>query len=93
MKKLLAALLLAPTIASAQVLYIKNQGGGEIVLTSRACVYNGKNYEGMREAYAWTNEVEKLNGCWNITDGNIHVIYFVDGTVRVYPLANFNRRD
>jgi hypothetical protein len=93
MRKLLAALLLAPTLASAQVLYTPNNGGGEIVLTSRPCVYKDKNYEHLREAYTWTNTVGKLDGCWTITDGNVHVIYFVDGNVKVYPLANFKRRD
>lgn len=93
MKKLIAILLCIPAIASAQVLYTPNNGGGEIVLTSRPCIYQGKNYEAMRESYSWSNEAGKLQSCWTLTDGNVHMIYFVDGSIRVYPLNSFKRRD
>lgn len=93
MRKLLATLLLVPTLASAQVLYLNNKGGGEIVLTTRDCVHQGKKYDNVKHAYSWTPEIGKLDGCWTVVDGNVHMIYFADGSIRVYPLDNFRRRD
>lgn len=93
MKKLIAALLCLPAVAFSQVLYMKNNGGGEIVLTVRDCVYDGKKYEVVKHAYAWSPEAGKLDACWTIVDGNVHVLYFVDGTTKVYLLSDFRRRD
>jgi hypothetical protein len=93
MKKLIMALLMFPLVASAQVLYTPNNGGGEIVLTTRPCIVKGKEYQGLKEAYSWTNRVGKLEACWTFVDGNVHVIYLSDGQVRIYPLDGFQRRD
>ena len=88
----LAALLLTPVAGLAQVLYMPNQGGGEIVLTARPCVHQGKTYDPLKEAYTWSNEYRKIQGCWYVKDGNVEVIY-ENGHTRVYRISDFTRRD
>lgn len=90
--KWLAALLLTPVAGLAQVLYMPNQGGGEIVLTTRVCTYQGKTYEGLREAYTWTANTGKIEGCWTIRDGNVEII-FQSGRTMIYKIEHFSRRD
>jgi hypothetical protein len=92
MKKLLLGLLLAGSAAQAQVFYMPNKGGGEIILTSRACIVDGKNYELAREAYTWSPEVQRLQACWQIIDGNVHVLYLKSNEIRVYRLEDFQVR-
>jgi hypothetical protein len=92
MKKLIAAALLTPTIAMAQVFVAPNEGGGEIVITGRDCVYNNKKYESMRAAYAWSPNHSKVPACWGIQDGNIVVVYLNDGDERVYPINAFREK-
>ena len=88
----LAALLLTPVAGLAQVLYMPNQGGGEIVLTARTCTFKGKTFNALKEAYAWSNEYRKIEGCWYIQDGNVEII-FEGGHTRVYRISDFTRRD
>jgi hypothetical protein len=90
--KLLPILLLAPTIAFAQVFSSPNQDGGEIVLTARDCVYNGKKYENLREAYSWSPRGRTLQACWTIKDGNVGMVYLDDGEERMYPLNMFKEK-
>jgi hypothetical protein len=92
MKKMLAALMLIPSIGWAQVFVAPNQNGGEIVLTSRPCVVNNKNFDLFREAYAWAPTTRKMNACWSIRDGNVVLIYLDDGEERIYPFSGFKER-
>jgi hypothetical protein len=91
-KKWAAAGLIIPTIASAQVLVAPNQNGGELVITSRPCVYQGKTYPDALEAYSWSPTTPKQDACWTVKDGQIWFIYLNDGDVRVYPIDRFKQR-
>jgi hypothetical protein len=91
MKKILTLMLLAPLAAIAQVLYMPNEAGGEIVLTSRACKVNGKVVKNIYEAYAWSPNSDVITGCWNVIDGNVHVQYGQNH--RVYRIEHFKVRD
>lgn len=94
MKKLITALLLSLAgAANAQVFYMPNKGGGEIVLTSRPCIVGGKNYTGAREAYTWTPQVQRTQACWEIIDGNVHVLYLDTHQIRVYRIEDFLRKE
>lgn len=88
----LAVLLLTPVAGLAQVFYMPNQSGGEIVLTTRPCIYQGKTYEGLREAYTWSTQTTKIEGCWAVRDGNIEVIY-QNGKSMIYKIDDFQRRN
>lgn len=85
-------LLLFPVTVFAQVLVTPNKGGGEIVLTDRPCVYQGKNHDKLRAAYTWSPSSNKSDGCWVLQDGKIHVIYFETANVKVYDLEVFQAR-
>ena len=95
---LAVALLLTGCAAKANgsVLVAPNQDGGEIVLTTRNCEADGKNftaeYPNLRQAYTYGNNVPYKEGCWTIIDGNVHVLYFHNNSRRVYPLDGFRRR-
>lgn len=92
MKKLLAGLMMLPCVALADAWSIKNNNGGEIVITDRACIYNGKNYENLREAYTYGN-LSTIRGCWKIEDGMAVVIWHEgSGDVMHYPLADFTQK-
>lgn len=94
MKTILAGLiLLAASAVQAQVFYLPNRGGGEIVLTARACIVNGQNYPGAREAYTWTPNSRKQQACWEIIDGNVHVIYIDTRQIHVYRIEEFQRKE
>lgn len=92
MKKLLAVFLMAPVIANAQVFAMPNKGGGEVVITARPCVVNGKNYDLFKEAYAWSPQASKAQACWTISDGNVLVVFISDGDQRVYPFSAFQEK-
>jgi hypothetical protein len=89
--KLLPLVLLAPTIALAQVFYMPNEAGGEIVLTARDCKVEGKVIKGIYEAYAWSPNSGMIKGCWGVVDGNVHVQYPKDR--RVYKMTDFLIRE
>jgi hypothetical protein len=79
--------------AMAQVYVMPNEGGGEITLTSRPCEYRGKIYDGVKEAYTWSNQMY-ITGCWNVIDGNVHIVWNVNDRAerRVYNINSFTRR-
>ena len=82
--------------AEAQLLVSPNNDGGEIVLTMRDCVADGKNftqeYPHLRQAYTYGDRTPYREGCWTLIDGNVHVLYFHNNSRRVYPLEGFTRR-
>ncbi len=95
MKKLLAVLLLTPTIAlGAVVASMPNQAGGKIVLTDEACVYRGKNYTNLYKSYFYTPTGTTGDGCWAIEDGSdtVTVIWHDTGDTKRYPASNFDIR-
>lgn len=92
------AVLMTGCAARAQgnVLVSPNEDGGQITLTMRDCVTDGKNftqeYPTLRQAYTFGTKTPYLEGCWTLIDGNVHVVYFHNNTRRVYPLSGFTRR-
>jgi hypothetical protein len=91
MKRLLL-MLAFPAAVQAQVMVTPNQGGGEIVITARPCIVDGKDYTHFREAYAWSPNASKAPACWRIEDGNVVLIYLRDGDERIYPIERFRER-
>jgi hypothetical protein len=89
----LLILLLFPVTVFAQVMVTPNKADGEIVLTMRPCINENKEVEGLFEAYSWGVNAPKLDGCWALLDGNIHVVFKKLGDVHVYPINAFKRRD
>jgi hypothetical protein len=90
MKKLIMAVALAVALpAQAEVYVAKNQGGGEIVLTTRNVVC--KKWPALRDGYTYIPQ-GKLDFCWALIDGLIHAVYD-DGTSRVYQPEMFTRRE
>ena len=81
-KYLLAAVLMVITLnAQAKVIAeMYNKGGGKIVITNDRCNDN-KNYL----AYATSNEIGTLMGCWAYDESFIHIRWY-DGDLRSYPI-------
>ena len=93
-KTFIAVGLLVGTVqALAQVLVAPNQNGGELVITNRPCVHQGKTYPDAKEAYSWSPNTSKQNACWTVQDGRIWFIYLDDGDIRVYPIDRFKPRE
>jgi hypothetical protein len=90
--KLLAALLLVPSIALANSWSQQNQNGGEIVIADRACVVQGKDYGPLKQAYSYWNG-GFMEGCWLIQDGMVKIIWkttWNDGVeTRMYTIESF----
>ena len=78
--------------SKAQVFVMPNQGGGEITLTSRPCVINGKTIEGVKEAYTWSNSTAYAKACWAVVDGAVHVLYLDSNKRMVYPIEDFRQK-
>ena len=96
MKKLLAALALLVSInAHAESWAMPNEGGGEITLSSDACMADGGKYANkLKKAYSWTNRIY-FEGCWGIIDNNVHIVWInPDGTRsrRVYRISDFTKK-
>jgi hypothetical protein len=96
MKKLLITLGLIFSInAHAESWVMPNEGGGEITLTSEACMADGGKYASkLKKAYSWTNRIY-FDGCWGVVDGNVHVIWMLPSGERarnVYNINSFTRR-
>lgn len=95
MRKLIAAvaLSLAGCAMAQDVFVMPNRTGGEIVLTSRVCKFEGKTYEHLREAYSHYPD-GVLQGCWHIKDAMIEVIWNVRGNAerRMYNFNDFQQR-
>jgi len=98
-KIIVAAIVLAMALAAGQALaqsaHLRNQSGGEIVLTSRPCPVNGGQYDRLREAYTVGGDNRIISGCWAHIDNMIHVAWFKpDGStdLRVYLVSDFEFR-
>ena len=95
MKKILAiALFILSSTAMADVWVMKNQGGGEITLTSDRCKADNYAYPDLKNAYTWTNQVYQ-EGCWALIDGNVHVTWINSNGSRnrmVYPPSSFTKK-
>ena len=91
MKGLLAVLLASISLtALADTWVMQNNGGGQIVLTDRAC----KGHPKLMVVYSYTNK-GYWEGCWTVIDGNIHVVWMAPNGSRprnVYPIGSFTRR-
>lgn len=86
MKKLVLALLLCASAVHADpYLSAKNEGGGEIVLTSYATSTCG---EGLKAMYAMLPNGTVYHGCWAYINEKAHVRY-EDGSRKVYPIDYF----
>lgn len=83
MKKLLLALALVSCNALADSWAMKNDGGGQIVLTDRKC----QGYKSLFYAYTYTGRTYS-DGCWTILDGKVHVVW-EDKARRVYNISDF----
>lgn len=95
MKKLFAVLCCIPSLAFAEAWSTPNEGGGEIVITDRACTYGGKTYDKLREAYGYSGK-GYIEGCWTYVDGLVRIVWKnSDGTAdtRVYKLENFQQKE
>ena len=95
MKKFIAGLLMVPCMAFAESWSMKNQNGGEIVITDRACKINGKDYSPLKEAYSyWSGGY--MSGCWYIEDSMIKIIWsLANGNraeTRVYQFNDFTQK-
>lgn len=85
MKKIALALLLVCSSVRAELyLSAKNEGGGEIVLTT----YTVASCEGLKAMYAMLPSGKTYYGCWAYVNDKIHVRY-EDGERRVYPIDSF----
>lgn len=91
MKKLIALLALVPAIALAEPTWrLRNQSGGEIVLTSKQCSHkDGKN---LKHGYAYAKGGKMFSFCWFIdTDKMVKVIYLDNYSTYVYPAEDFRK--
>lgn len=86
MKALILALLVSP--AYAQTFKMPNDGGGEIVLKIDPC----PGYPALFTAYAYGSSGKVVNGCWQVFDDLVHVVY-EGGEKRVYPPNAFIMTD
>jgi hypothetical protein len=93
MRKLLIALLMAPSMAMSQVFVVPNKGGGEITITTRPCIVKGQNHSELREAYTWSPSSPYEKGCWTIIDGMVHILFLDTNNRRVYPIEEFQRKE
>ena len=91
MKKLLAGLLMVPSVAFAAAFSMPNQNGGEIVITDRVCSYKDQDFKSLRAAYSYWNG-GFIEGCWLIVDDMVRIIWIRDGggsDTRVYNFSDF----
>jgi hypothetical protein len=93
MKKFLAALLMLPALAQAESFSMPNKNGGEIVISDRTCMHNGKSYDPLKQAYSYWNG-GYLEGCWTLEDNMVKIIWLVNGqpSTRVYSITDFTRK-
>lgn len=80
---LIAALIAAPAFADSWAM--PNQGGGEIVLTTRAC----PGHPNLLAAYNYISSGKSGTGCWTVIDNMVHVVWDGSGQRYTYPLENF----
>ena len=92
MKKLLAVLLLTPTIVLAQSTTYRanNKNGGQIILTDKQCTH--KEGTKLKHGYSYSAGGKTLNFCWYVdNDGMVKAIYLDDFTEYTYPGEIFTK--
>ncbi len=88
MKKILAAVLVATSIAAhAESLHAPNEAGGSIVITDRPCPTSEK----LRYAYAVEGNGAVTAGCWTFFDGLVHILWTESNIHMAYPPEAFMR--
>ena len=94
MKKALAALFMAPSIALAAAMSMPNKNGGEIVITDRVCTYDNQDFQSLRHAYSYWNG-GYIEGCWLVVDEMVRIIWFRSGgghDIRMYNFSEFRTK-
>jgi len=92
MKKLLICLLFTPILSHAEAIaQMNNQGGGKIVLTNEVCKYAGKTYSSLNRAYNYTSEGYGSEGCYDVEDDTVVIVWNVNGSPQKmrYAANNF----
>lgn len=93
MKKLIImllalALVVSTSIAQAgELAYLKNKGGGKIVLTDEPCKIRNQG----KYAYATHRSTkQRVNGCWTIdkSKSDVFNILYDNGSYRTYSAAD-----
>ena len=88
MKKLAFAVLSMLSVNTfADSFFMPNKDGGEIVITTNACIVGKEEIKGALEAYAFSPSAF-VKGCWFIKEGDVMVIYET-GETRVYKMEQF----
>jgi hypothetical protein len=93
MKQLLAVVLLffATSVSAGEVAVMKNEAGGQIVLTQQECPVSGA--VAFRLAYTTSPDL-RVYGCWQLQSNSraVHVFWITpdgDTHYKVYDSANF----
>jgi hypothetical protein len=92
MRNILACLLFAPLMVSAEsIATMGNQGGGKIVLTNETCKVGERVYKSLSRAYNYTSEGYGSEGCFYIEDETVVVVWnSPSGTKQMrYPVDSF----
>lgn len=82
------ALLVSKNANSKEIASAPNNAGGRIVLTDNPCVLGNKTYRNLNAAYLYSSSGSTLNGCFQVEDDLIHVIWF-DNSESRYPINAF----
>jgi hypothetical protein len=92
MKKFFAALLLSfPLVASANMMVLKNQQGGYIILSKDECPIEHDKTTPLYMALTTSDEVN-IPGCWFFKNMKVHIFWLQEGQDPVkyeYPALDF----
>jgi len=82
-----ALILICAQAAKADTMFVKNGGGGWMVLFEHKCTIKELDAEGRKEVYSFTRD-EEFFGCWALVDGLV-TVYWMDGDTTVAPFSQF----
>lgn len=68
--------------------FLPNGSGGEIVLTTDITEDCGEN---MHFAYSTSPIADTIPGCWFHDERMVHIKWLPDGSIRSYPISNFQK--
>lgn len=92
MKMLIAALLLSlPSVSFANLMMMRNQNGGFIVLSKESCPVEHDKSNPLYMALT-TSDTQQVPGCWFFQNMTVHVVWFQSGQSSVeaeYPAVDF----